>query len=245
MNKIDILNQCTIEGTVVKLPNVQLERKLYEEVAKSLNGIGGKWEGGKTAGFVFSADPTELLQKIAGGDNINLKKDFQFFGTPSFLANHMAQLIRYEDNMRILEPSAGQGALVEALLNNWRLTPSQIDCIELMPQNRDILKQKGYTIIAEDFLTYESNNLYDAIIANPPFANNQDIAHIEKMYRMLKKGGTLITLSSKHWTFASNSKETKFRNWLKEVNAVTEEVPAGTFKESGTNIPTIMICIDK
>ena len=45
--KEEVLQNCTVEGTVIKLPNTQLDRKLYQEVAKSLELIGGKWKGGK------------------------------------------------------------------------------------------------------------------------------------------------------------------------------------------------------
>ena len=34
--KEQVLQNCTVEGTVVKLPNVQLDRKIYQEVAKAL-----------------------------------------------------------------------------------------------------------------------------------------------------------------------------------------------------------------
>ena len=40
--KEQVLQNCTIEGNIVKLPNIQLDRKLYQEVAKSLELIGGK-----------------------------------------------------------------------------------------------------------------------------------------------------------------------------------------------------------
>jgi hypothetical protein len=76
--KEDILSKCTVDGNIVKLPEDQLERKLYLEVAKSLNLIGGKWKGGKVQGFVFLTDPTELLSEIANGGDRNLKKEFQF-----------------------------------------------------------------------------------------------------------------------------------------------------------------------
>jgi len=53
MTKQKILQKCIVEGNLVKLPSGQLDRKLYQEVAKSLNLIGGKWKGGKTMAFVF------------------------------------------------------------------------------------------------------------------------------------------------------------------------------------------------
>lgn len=42
--KEQVLQNCTIEGNVVKLPSEQLDRKLYQEVAKALELIGGKWK---------------------------------------------------------------------------------------------------------------------------------------------------------------------------------------------------------
>jgi len=34
MTEVDVLKECTIEGTTVFLPEIQLERKLYNQVAK-------------------------------------------------------------------------------------------------------------------------------------------------------------------------------------------------------------------
>ena len=50
MTKEEVLQKCTVEGNVVKLPNKQLDRKLYQEVAKALELIGGKWKGGIVTG---------------------------------------------------------------------------------------------------------------------------------------------------------------------------------------------------
>jgi hypothetical protein len=67
MTKIDVLKKCIVDGNVIRLPEGQLNRKLYQDVAKALELIGGKWKGGKVFGFVFQSDPTELLAQIAGG----------------------------------------------------------------------------------------------------------------------------------------------------------------------------------
>lgn len=107
MTTEEVLQQCTVEGTVVKLPATQLEREVYMDVAKSLNLIGGKWKGGKIAGFVFPSDPTELLEQIANGQKRNLKKEFQFFGTPEKLADDLVIEAQIEPFHSILEPSAG------------------------------------------------------------------------------------------------------------------------------------------
>lgn len=40
----DVLARSTITATSVKLPEGQLERKLYEQVNKALAGSGGRWD---------------------------------------------------------------------------------------------------------------------------------------------------------------------------------------------------------
>jgi hypothetical protein len=60
----EILQQCTVNENIVKLPNVQLDRKTYLDVAKKLNLIGGKWKGGKISGFVFEVSATNVAASI-------------------------------------------------------------------------------------------------------------------------------------------------------------------------------------
>lgn len=246
MNTQDVLNECTIEGTIIKLPEIQLERKQYLEVKKALEGIGGKWKGGKVSGFVFSNDPSELLSKIKGGEKVNLKKDYQFFATPDALADllvHYADIHDLEDGS-ILEPSAGQGAIIKAIQREYNV---KVDCYELMPNNTTILKESGMDInfLGEDFMNHDVNKKYDVIIANPPFTKNQDIDHLKKMYDCLKDKGRVVCITSESWTFGQQKKQVAFREWLEEVNAEVINIDKGTFKESGTMVGGRIIIIDK
>lgn len=244
MTVSEVLKACTVEGNVIKLPNFQLDRKLYMDVAKALNGIGGKWVGGKVYGFVFPSDPSELLQRIAGEEKINLKKDFQFFATPDNLADTIVKIADIEHQHRILEPSAGMGALVKAI--NRVLPDKVVDCYELMPTNIMILeKNPNVNLVGKDFLQENNGVLYDRIIANPPFSKNQDIDHIREMYKRLDDGGAIVTIASLHWQTSNNRKETEFREWLYKIDAYVRKVPAGMFKESGTVIETAIIFIRK
>jgi 16S rRNA G1207 methylase RsmC len=86
---------------------------------------------------------------------------------------------------------------------------------------------------------------FNAIIANPPFAKNQDIDHIKIMYNALATGGRMVTISSQHWAHSKNKKETEFRDWLNEVSAEVIEIEKGRFKESGTLVGAYIIVIDK
>lgn len=115
MTVTEVLQNCRVEGNVVKLPEGQLDRKLYLEVSNKLQLIGGKWKGGKTAGFVFEQDPAELLAEISEGADRNLKKEYQFFETPAELADRLVELAEMENYHRVLEPSAGRGAIVNTI----------------------------------------------------------------------------------------------------------------------------------
>ena len=216
MTKQEVLQNCTVEGNVIKLPAQQLDRKLYQEVAKALELIGGKWKGGKVFGFQFNEDPTEMLEQIANGETRNIKKEFQFFATPDDLADDLVGYAKIEENHMILEPSAGQGAIIKAI--HRKLPNVLVHCYELMPINQVFLEKIPRAhFIAPDFLeltiagTTQKGIEYDRIIANPPFSKNQDIDHIQEMYKCLKPGGRLVSIASRHWLYSTNKKEQAFK----------------------------------
>lgn len=241
--KEEVLQNCIVDGNVIKLPNGQLERKLYQEVAKSLELIGGKWKGGKVFGFVFAADPTNLLAQIANGEKRNLKKEFQFFATPEKLADELVYLADLKQHDTILEPSAGQGAIIKAVNNVCDAIP---DCFELMDINTIILNKSGlsFNLIGEDFLKH-NGKLYTKIIANPPFTKNQDIDHLREMYKCLSRGGRLVCITSESWVSGSQKKQVEFKDWLNEVEAEIIDIKKGSFKESGTTVGGRIIVINK
>lgn len=242
MTKNEVLQKCTVDGLIVKLPNEQLDRKLYIEVAKALELIGGKWKGGKIAGFVFLQDPSDLLSEIANGKERNLKKEYQFFETPSELADRLVELADIKPHDDILEPSAGQGAIVKAIQR--KISDKRVYGYELMDVNCMFLnKINNFRLLGNDFLSESSK--FDKIIANPPFSNNQDIDHIKKMYDSLRDGGRLVSIASSHWLLSENKKEKDFKEWLIKTNAEIIDIPKGTFKDSGTLVGGTIIIINK
>jgi hypothetical protein len=254
---LKVLKGCTVEGRTVKLPCGQLDRKIYEEVKKRLGGIGGQWKGGKIQGFVFEFDPSELLASIQSGANRNLQKEYQSFYTPPGLAARIIELAEIPaptDNYMpiILEPSAGKGALIEAMWNAGHNNLIYVCEINPVDANYTVELSDDIDFLGEDFLALHRSwhNKFDRIIANPPFSNNQDIAHIRKMYECLKpKIGRLVSVASVHWKTNKNKTEKEFCDWIKDLvidgKAKLENVPAGTFKESGTNVETCIITINK
>ncbi len=247
MNNFDVneyLKGVEIEDNLVRLPSGQLDRKEYIEVKKKLELIGGKWKGGKTQAFVFEQDPKELLDKVCEGENVNLKKEFQFFETPEKIADQLVYYADVQNHDTVLEPSAGRGAIIKAIR---KVSPVMPDCYELMDLNRTMLMKTElhYTLLGEDFLNNEDTSEYSKIIANPPFSKNQDIEHIYEMWNRLARGGRIVTIASTHWENCDNKKEKKFREFLEENEAEIIGPENGEFKESGTMIKSCIIILNK
>ncbi|WP_407491706.1 DNA methyltransferase family protein [Elizabethkingia anophelis] len=210
---------------------------------KKLELIGGKWKSGKVQGFVFEKDPTELLYQVSNGEKRNIKKEFQFFGTPDTLANRLVELADLSNYDLILEPSAGQGAIIKAINKVSSAVP---DCYELMDVNVSILNKSNlrFNLMGDDFLKH-NGKLYSKIIANPPFTKNQDIDHLKEMYKCLGPGGRLVCITSESWVIGTQKKQIEFKEWLWSVNAEIIDIPRGAFKESGTMVGGKIVIINK
>lgn len=233
---------CSItDDHIVKLPNIQLDRKIYTDVKTIIEKNGGSWKGGKVQGFQFDFNPTDLFNKLQGGEDVNNKKDFQFFATPDEVINLMLTKASLTSKDVVLEPSAGQGAIVDRIA----AIVKEVHLCELMPENRQILEKKGYHIMWDDFTTLDTDKKFDKILANPPFTKNQDIDHVLKMYEHLKSGGRIVTIMGPSWVEGSQKKQVEFRNWLAKLGATYEPIEEGAFKKSGTGIKTYMVVIDK
>ena len=240
----EILKHCTLEDGVLKLPQVQFNKKSYAEAKKWIEEAGGSWQGWKVQGFTFPFNPERVFSILKDGKRCNLQQDYQFFETPADVADWLVMLAGgiHEDDT-VLEPSAGRGALIKAI---HRACPSvTVECYELMPENREFLHTLSNVILLDEDFTKDSVGSYTKIIANPPFSGNQDIEHVRLMYDRLEQGGTLAAITSQHWRFASEKICIDFRNWLKEVHGEVFEISAGEFKESGTSISTMAVVIKK
>ena len=237
----NILENCIVVDGMIKLPEAQLDRSVYLSVKKILTPLGGKWVGGKTQAFVFEFDPTQLLTLVQNGNGKTLKKDIQFFPTPTELAKRMVRLADLKNTDLILEPSAGQGAIIEEILN---VAPNtKVNFCEIEKINQEVLSKKfGDKVInlGENFLNYDGGK-FDKIIANPPFAKNQDVDHIIHMLKFVKTGGCLVTLSSTSWINGATTKQKNFQLLMRELGSQIETIPAKTFAKSGTNVETLLI----
>lgn len=256
MTVIDILKQCTIVDNGVIFPNIQLDRKVYMEINRLFSLSGGKWDK-KTKSHVFEENPKTILEfLISGGTPKNTKKELQQFYTPEFLAKFICDNVfaltmknYIDDAVSFIEPSAGHGAIAEQIISRMNST-STLTLVEIDKNNISILKEKfgknpNVRIIHDDFINYAENTTdrFDIAIMNPPFINSQDILHIHAVGNLVTNG-TIGSISSVNWQYKKTSKYKIFKEWLGTVSAYNiEKVPAKSFKESGTTVPTQIIYI--
>jgi hypothetical protein len=184
-------------GYLLELPKYTISD--YAGFKNQMQQIGGVWKNGK--GFYFQEDPTILLNWLKKG-NLDFKKKNNFYATPDDVAFEMVQNIHLYNGIKILEPSAGQGvfvkALIERFMNDEDLEEMEVHFCEIDEYNymfleklelwcavnngvrNKKLKLKGYF---GDFLTLDLAPIYDLVIGNPPFTGAEN--HIKKMINCL------------------------------------------------------------
>ncbi len=236
------LQSLKVEGNKVYLPTDELQN--YAILKKTLVKACGKY---KRNSFEFPYPARPIIDSLLSGEVVDFKKEFQFFATPSDLAEEMMNnIIGWPE--KVLEPSAGHGNLIDAYR---KIRPnSQITAIELSSLNYNILKDKYDNIdevdlIHSDFMEWETDEKFDLIIANPPFSKDQDIEHVMKMYDLLDKGGRIVTIMSPGFTFKKRGKAKIFKEFLETQEGIWNENESKSFQSSGTNVQTITVVIDK
>lgn len=123
-----------------------------------------------------------------------------FYPTPLSLIHKMLSGIKLDQITTILEPSAGKGDIIDAIVNKNKSYSSKfrgpnlldIDTIEIDTNLQHILKGKNYKVVYNDFLKFQTYKSYDLIIQNPPFSEGDK--HLLKALEMQQNGGQIICL---------------------------------------------------
>jgi hypothetical protein len=124
-----------------------------------------------------------------------------YYPTPPDVVNKMLNGVDFKHIENILEPSAGAGNIADIVkeriksynLNNYtHKNENNIDCVEIDPVLKATLKGKGFRVVHDDFLTFDTFKKYDLIIMNPPF--DEGDRHLLKALELQKDGGAIICL---------------------------------------------------
>jgi len=183
----------------------------------------------------ITIDPVQKkIKELERQYKLEQKGDINF--TPSEIALIMVEYLDVNEDTKILEPSAGIGNIADQV----KKFTNNIDVCEKMFSYAELLKLKGYNIVGNDFLQFNKYNEYDYIIMNPPFSDEQN--HIKHAYNLLKTGGKIVSITSPHWTFASDKKSQEFKNWFNEISGeIVDDLEGGTFEMTGVKAKIIVI----
>jgi predicted RNA methylase len=244
-----VLSQCSVAGNAVHLPPVQLERKLYVRVNEVLEALGGKWNR-KAKAHLFERDPAERLDDAIVTGEVDRPADFGFFQTPPELAARVQAEADVRPGMRVLEPSAGHGALICGLAG------VDVVAVELLPDNVRVLQglhgkiglASALTVVAGDFIGMSAGGLggpFDRVLMNPPFSRQQDIAHVLHAFSMLRPGGRLVSIMSGGVAFRQDRRTVAFRAEVAQHGGSIEPLPDGSFRSSGTDVRTVLVTMER
>ncbi|MBQ3433667.1 MAG: DUF4942 domain-containing protein, partial [Selenomonadaceae bacterium] len=120
----------------------------------------------------------------------------QYYPTLPEIGERLAKMIELPQPP-ILEPSTGTGNLIQAFMDahstRWgRYSTNDFHCVELNPERAAALKGNDFTVIWDDFLTFNPLLPYRTIIMNPPF--HDGAKHLQHALNILADGGEIACI---------------------------------------------------
>lgn len=166
-----------------------------------------------------------------------------FFPTPADLAARMVELAGIEPTMIVLEPSAGSGAILDALRPVAR-QGAEVVAVEINRRLADALEARhaADSVICGDFLEWTCAALggpFDRVVTNPPFDDGADIHHIRRAVEMLRPGGRLVAICAN-----GPRQRAMLRPLAEESGGTWEDLPEETFREAGTSVRAALLVIE-
>jgi hypothetical protein len=194
-------------------------------------------------------DGIDRSDDISRSRSTAVSKDLAFYRTPQETAERVVDHFYIPVEGPILEPSAGDGALVHAAMKEFE--GREIHAIEVNEGRYRVLKHiKGVKATRANFLALEPSPIYAAVIMNPPFYNTHWIDHVLAAWEWLKPGGRLVAILPVTAEVGQEPRQIKFREWVKKwtysrYDRAFSDLPEGSFRESGTNINTVTLTLEK
>jgi hypothetical protein len=256
-----ILERARATGNLLVLPEGHLERDLYERIDRILVAAGGKWSRRARAHVFASGRADEALRAIlADGSVVDKKRTLGQFYTPAELADRLVAAAGIGSGDAVLEPSAGGGALIDAVL---RLGHDLQDvlAVELDPTTADELRRRFAHIYDDrgnvtvsvrdgDFLGLEPpvrlGDRAERVVMNPPFADGAALRHLVHALRFLSCRGVLAAVMPAGWCQGSRRSGRAFEEEVEPYTHRIEEleVADGSFAAAGTGVSTVIVRVE-
>src|ERR1700743_283032 len=153
--------------------------------------------------------------------NPALNRDYSKYYTRPETADLLVEMADIQEDMTILEPSAGSGAIVKAIRGIWS-DSVEIHAVEIKPfvVCQQLIQSNADITIIGDFLKVPLEGAeYHRFIANPPFGNETDLTcHWVKMYNCLRTYGIIVSIVPSDFVIPKSSvgkelKRVPLENW--------------------------------
>ncbi len=184
--------------------------------------------------------------------------DKEFYPTPKEVILKM--VAPYASDLAtacILEPSAGNGAILDVLRKGVPYTDStsrgykyeittqatKLYCIEKDPELRLILQQKGYRLLATDFLQFTPEHHFDLVIMNPPFSNGAD--HLLHAWEILQGGDIACLLNAETLRNPCTAKRRQLAAIVREHGSVEDLGRCFAGSDHDTDVEVALVRLHK
>lgn len=189
------------------------------------------------AGWELADNASRFDRLRDDDDKPRVVSSFNLFQTPEPLAARLSRMV----NMgRVLEPSAGLGRLYRAVRNvdsdcHVTLVEQSEECCEEL--EREISDDHNSRLVRGDFLACDpaTLGLFDSVVMNPPFKQGCDVRHILHAATFVADGGRLVAIC------AAGPRQ---RDKLQAIASQWIDLPAGSFREAGTNVNAAIVVIE-
>ena len=173
------------------------------------------------------------------------RRGVDFYATPEPVGVKMVEWARVGAYEKVLEPSAGDGAIA-------RYFPGHADRTIVEPsfelRSEAQLRAPGARLHEGDFESLHVVNKYHAIVMNPPYGSGGKTAieHLAKAAKHLKEGGRIVALIP-----TGPAADKRFDAWYESDEAKgfhlngEYRLPSVTFEKAGTAVATRIVIIDR
>lgn len=247
-----VLAEARIEGHNLFLP-AQLSPADYRKVDRVLTAMGGRWDR-RARTHVFPDDPTEIIEAAltrGATPNTSRKELDAYFATPDPLAQQIASgghsgIPALAPGARVLEPSAGDGALVRAILaanpgvHVTAVEPDRGRAARIAYDPRVSIVVSSF----EEFAATTPDRQFATVVMNPPFALPGQptvwMDHLHTAFDLLLDGGQLLAVAPANITFRKDHAHREMREFITEHGGFTDIDP-GSFTSSGASVSTVLL----
>jgi len=107
---------------------------------------------------------------------------------------------RLTRGMSVLEPSAGNGAIVEQLPTEIGLAVTAVELISTSGLRSLLAARFGTQVVEQDFLRWKPGQVFDVAIMNPPYSSQDgaDGLHVAHALRCAKRVVALVRTNFMH-----------------------------------------------